>query len=67
MVVEDDPREHHEPGIRLAVGGPDGAGSASERGLLPYWAGTQFFNVYPLFHTEALYNGFRKDEPGSGR
>ena len=26
--------------------------------------GTQFFNVYPLFHTEALYNGFRKDEPG---
>jgi alpha-D-xyloside xylohydrolase len=26
--------------------------------------GTQFFNVYPLFHTEALYKGFRKDEPG---
>jgi alpha-D-xyloside xylohydrolase len=26
--------------------------------------GTQFFNVYPLFHTAALYNGFRKDEPG---
>ena len=25
--------------------------------------GTQFFNVYPLFHTAALYNGFRKDEP----
>jgi alpha-D-xyloside xylohydrolase len=25
--------------------------------------GTQFFNVYPLFHTEALYDGFRKDEP----
>jgi alpha-D-xyloside xylohydrolase len=25
--------------------------------------GTQFFNVYPLFHTTALYDGFRKDEP----
>ncbi len=26
--------------------------------------GTQFFNVYPLFHTAALFDGFRKDEPG---
>ena len=26
--------------------------------------GTEYFNVYPLFHTAALYNGFRKDEPG---
>ena len=26
--------------------------------------GTQYFNVYPLFHTKALYDGFRKDEPG---
>ncbi len=26
--------------------------------------GSQFFNVYPLFHTAALYDGFRKDEPG---
>jgi len=25
--------------------------------------GTQFFNVYPLFHTAALYDGFRKDQP----
>jgi alpha-D-xyloside xylohydrolase len=25
--------------------------------------GTQYFNVYPLFHTGALYDGFRKDEP----
>jgi alpha-D-xyloside xylohydrolase len=25
--------------------------------------GTQFFNVYPLFHTAALYDGFREDEP----
>jgi alpha-D-xyloside xylohydrolase len=25
--------------------------------------GTQFFNVYPYFHTKALYDGFRKDEP----
>jgi alpha-D-xyloside xylohydrolase len=25
--------------------------------------GTRFFNVYPLFHTGALYDGFRKDEP----
>jgi alpha-D-xyloside xylohydrolase len=23
--------------------------------------GTQFFNVYPLFHTAALYDGFRRD------
>jgi alpha-D-xyloside xylohydrolase len=23
--------------------------------------GTQFFNVYPLFHTAAFYNGFRQD------
>jgi len=26
--------------------------------------GSQFFNVYPLFHTAALYDGYRKDEPG---
>jgi alpha-D-xyloside xylohydrolase len=26
--------------------------------------GTEFFNAYPLFHTAALYNGFKKDEPG---
>jgi alpha-D-xyloside xylohydrolase len=26
--------------------------------------GTEFFNVYPYFHTKALYDGFRKDEPG---
>ncbi|MGA2535880.1 MAG: TIM-barrel domain-containing protein [Terracidiphilus sp.] len=25
--------------------------------------GTEFYNVYPLFHTAALYDGFRKDEP----
>jgi alpha-D-xyloside xylohydrolase len=25
--------------------------------------GTQFYNLYPLFHTKALYDGFRKDEP----
>jgi alpha-D-xyloside xylohydrolase len=25
--------------------------------------GTEFFNVYPLFHTGALYDGFRRDEP----
>ena len=24
--------------------------------------GTEFFNVYPYFHTKALYDGFRKDE-----
>lgn len=24
--------------------------------------GTQYFNVYPLFHTAALYDGFRRDE-----
>ena len=29
--------------------------------------GTQYFNVYPLFHTAALYDGFRKDEPGKPR
>ena len=26
--------------------------------------GTEYFNIYPLFHTGALYDGFRKDEPG---
>jgi len=25
--------------------------------------GSQYFNVYPYFHTKALYDGFRKDEP----
>ncbi len=25
--------------------------------------GSQFFNIYPLFHTAAIYDGFRKDEP----
>jgi alpha-D-xyloside xylohydrolase len=25
--------------------------------------GTQYFNVYPLFHTAAFYNGIRKDQP----
>ena len=36
---------------------PDGA-------YLHIGPGTEFFNVYPLFHTAALYDGFRKDEPG---
>ena len=26
--------------------------------------GTEYFNIYPLLHTGALYDGFRKDEPG---
>jgi len=26
--------------------------------------GTEFFNVYPLLHVGALYDGFRRDEPG---
>jgi alpha-D-xyloside xylohydrolase len=26
--------------------------------------GTQYFNVYPYFHTKALWDGLRKDEPG---
>jgi alpha-D-xyloside xylohydrolase len=26
--------------------------------------GTRYFNVYPLFHTQALYDGFRRDVPG---
>jgi alpha-D-xyloside xylohydrolase len=25
--------------------------------------GTEFFNVYPFFHTKALYDGFRRDLP----
>lgn len=25
--------------------------------------GTQYYNVYPLFHTAALYDGYRQDEP----
>ncbi len=25
--------------------------------------GTQYFNIYPLFHTGALYDGYRKDKP----
>ncbi|HUV71060.1 MAG TPA: TIM-barrel domain-containing protein [Terracidiphilus sp.] len=25
--------------------------------------GTQYFNVYPLFHVGALYDGFRRDKP----
>jgi alpha-D-xyloside xylohydrolase len=32
-------------------------------GYLHIGPGTEFFNVYPLFHTGALYDGFRKDEP----
>jgi alpha-D-xyloside xylohydrolase len=35
---------------------PDGA-------FLHIGPGTQYFNVYPLLHTGALYDGFRKDEP----
>ncbi|MFN8092064.1 MAG: glycoside hydrolase family 31 protein [Vicinamibacteria bacterium] len=26
--------------------------------------GTRFFNIYPLVHTQALYDGFRRDFPG---
>jgi alpha-D-xyloside xylohydrolase len=26
--------------------------------------GTEYFNVYPYFHTKAIYDGLRKDEPG---
>jgi alpha-D-xyloside xylohydrolase len=25
--------------------------------------GTRYFNVYPLFHTASVYDGFRRDEP----
>jgi alpha-D-xyloside xylohydrolase len=35
---------------------PDGA-------YLHVGPGTQFFNVYPLFHVGAIYDGFRRDEP----
>src|SRR5450432_2586690 len=31
-----------------------------------YWKigpGTRYFNVFPLFHTEAFYDGFRRDVP----
>jgi len=35
---------------------PDGA-------YLHVGPGTQYFNVYPLFHVGALYDGFRRDEP----
>lgn len=35
---------------------PDGA-------YLHVGPGTQFFNVYPLFHVGALYDGYRRDEP----
>ncbi len=36
---------------------PDGA-------YLSIGPGTEFFNVYPLFHTGAIYNGIRADKPG---
>jgi alpha-D-xyloside xylohydrolase len=36
---------------------PDGA-------YLKVGPGTEYFNVYPYFHTKALYDGYRKDEPG---
>jgi len=26
--------------------------------------GTEYFNVYPYFHTKALFDGYRRDEPG---
>jgi alpha-D-xyloside xylohydrolase len=32
-------------------------------GFLHVGPGTQYFNVYPYFHTKALYDGYRKDEP----
>jgi alpha-D-xyloside xylohydrolase len=32
-------------------------------GYLHIGPGTEYFNVYPLFHTAALYDGFRRDEP----
>ena len=35
---------------------PDGA-------YLSIGPGTQYFNVYPLFHTAALYDGVRRDKP----
>jgi alpha-D-xyloside xylohydrolase len=35
---------------------PDGA-------YLSIGPGSEYFNVYPLFHTAAIYNGVRKDKP----
>lgn len=32
-------------------------------GYLHIGPGTEFFNVYPYFHTKALYDGFRSDLP----
>jgi hypothetical protein len=63
VVLEDDPREH------LSKGFDSLWADETEPDLPPNGAyfhigpGTQYFNVYPLFHTGALYDGFRKDEP----
>ena len=40
---------------------PDLPPNGSYFGIGP---GTQYFNVYPYFHTKALYDGFRSDLPG---
>ena len=29
--------------------------------------GTEYFNVYPYFHTTAIYDGFRTDLPDAAR
>lgn len=36
---------------------------APNGGYFKIGPGTQYFNVYPLFHTAAFYNGIRKDLP----
>jgi alpha-D-xyloside xylohydrolase len=67
VVLEDHPRQHSQQGLRLLWADETEPDLPPNGAYFHIGPGTQFFNVYPLFHTAALYDGFRKDEPESAR
>ena len=67
VVLGDDSRQHSEQGIRFAFGPMRPSRTCLRRAATSISGpGTEFFNVYPLFHTAALYDGFRRDDPEPG-
>jgi len=54
-------RQHTQQGLRLSLGRRNRARSAANGSYFPHRTRHRYFNVYPLFHTAALYDGFRRD------
>jgi hypothetical protein len=68
VVLEDDPRQHSEQGLRLASGPTRPSPTCLPTALLPRRSRARSSSTSTRSSTPAaLYDGFRKDEPGGGR